>query len=127
MEQLAVGGMPHAGGPFVQRVVNLVILALQFPVPLPAEELPQEIDPDVLFGVPIAEPHAAAVRAEGLIDQRGGGRPVGRVERHFVQRCQDALERNSPAHEELTTPSLPGVPNAASISAPGIDCSDGPN
>ena len=34
----------------------------------------------------------------GVIDQRGGGRPVGRVERQLVQRGQNAFERLAFAH-----------------------------
>ena len=98
MDQPAVGEMPQARDPFVQGVVVLEVPALQVPVPLPAEEIPRKVDPDVLFGAPVAEHHAAAVRAEGVIDQRGGGRPVGRVERHLVQRGQNAVERLPFAH-----------------------------
>ena len=99
MEQLAVGEMPHAGDPFVQGIVGLEVEALQFPVPLPTEEGPCKVDPNVLFGGPVAEHHAAAVRAEGVVDERGDARPAGWVERRLVQRGEDALERFAFAHE----------------------------
>ena len=98
MDQPAVGEMPEAGDPFVQGVVVLEVIALQVPVPFSTEEGPRKVDPDVLVGAPVAEHHAAAVRLEGLVDQRGGTRPVGRVERHVVQRGQNALERRAFAH-----------------------------
>ena len=98
MEQLAVRQMPQARDPFVQGVVVLEVVTLQFPVPLSTEEVPRKVDLDVLFGAPVAEHHAATIRAEGVIDQRGGGRPVGTVERRLVQRRQNAVKRLPFAH-----------------------------
>ena len=49
VEQPSVGGMPHEGDAFVQGVVDLVVLALQFPVPLPVEELPKKR----IYGCPL--------------------------------------------------------------------------
>ena len=86
------GAWRMRGGPFVHGVVNLGVLALQFPVPLPTKELPQEIDPNFFSGAPVTERQAAAVRTESFVDQRGGGRPMGTVEHHLVQRGQNALE-----------------------------------
>ena len=93
MDQPAVGEMPQAGDPLVQGVVVLEVPALPVSVPLSTEEIPRKVDLDILFGAPVAEHHAAAVRAESFLDQRRGARPVGRVERHLVQRGQNALER----------------------------------
>ena len=98
MAQPAVGETPHARGPFVPGVVGLEVFPLQRPVPLSADERPRKEDPDVLFGVAVAEHHAAAVRAEGVVDERGGARPVRTVERRFVQRGQDGVERLPFAH-----------------------------
>ena len=89
----------YAGGPFVQGVVDLVVLALHFGMPLPAEELPQEENPDIARGISLAEHHAAAVRAESFVDQRGSSRPEGAVERRLVQHGHDAFERLPLAHE----------------------------
>ena len=86
VDQLAVGETPHARDPFVQGVVVLPVIALQFPAPFSTDEVPRGVDPDGLVGAPVAERHTAAVRTEGFVDQRGGGRPVGTVERHRVQR-----------------------------------------
>ena len=91
--------MPYARDPFVQGVVDLVVLALQFPVPLPTEEGPRGVDPDVPFGVSVAERHAAAVHAESFVDQHGGARPASMVERRLVQRGHDALERLPFVHD----------------------------
>ena len=54
--------------------------------------------PYVLCAVSVAEHHAAAVRAESFVDQCGGARPAGMIERRLVQRGQDALERLPFAH-----------------------------
>ena len=97
--QPAVGGMPQAEDAFVHGVVDLVVLALQFPVPVPTKEVPRQVDADVLFGVPVADHHAAAVREKGLVDKRRSGRPVVMVERHLVQRSQNAVERLPFAHD----------------------------
>ena len=98
MDQPAVGQLPEARGPFVPVVVVLEVFPLHCPVPLSADERPRKDDPDVLFGVAVAEHHAAAVRAQGVVDERGGTRPVRTVERRLVQRGQDGVKRLPFAH-----------------------------
>ena len=110
MAQPAVGETPHARGPFVPGVVGLEVFPLQCRVPLSADERPRKDDPDVLFGVAVAEHHAAAVRAEGVVDERGGARPVRTVECGFVQRGQDGVERLPFAHRRAIACHPPAAP-----------------
>ena len=63
MEQTAVGETPEARDPFVPAVVVLEVFPLHCPVPLSVDERPRREHPDVLFGVAVADHHAAAVRA----------------------------------------------------------------
>ena len=99
VDQLAVGENTQTRDPFVQEVVELEVVALQFPVPLPAIVEARKIDLDVSSGASVAEHQGVAVRAEGVVDQPGGARPVGIVERRLVQQGQDAFERVPFAHE----------------------------
>jgi len=75
------------------RIVGLEIEALEFRVAFPAPAGPSEVDPQVLFGVPVAEDESAAVGAQGFVDEGGGARPAGRIERRIVKRREDPLER----------------------------------
>ena len=85
--------MPQAGNAFVNGMVGPQPETLQILAPLPAKAGPHEVDPIVLVRLPVAARQGVAMRAEGLVDQRRGGRPAGRVERRLVQRREDALER----------------------------------
>ena len=93
MEQPVVGEAPHAGHGFVHGIVGLQVVTLQVPPPLPEMVDPHEVQPVVAFGLPVAAHQSAAMGAEGLVDQRRGARPAGRVERRLVQRGEDAVER----------------------------------
>ena len=92
MNRLTVGETPQTRDSFVQVVVDLEVLALQFPVPLPAIVEARKVDLDVFPGLSGAAHQGVTVRAKGDVDEPGGVRPVGIVQCSLVQRCQDLIE-----------------------------------
>ena len=73
MDQPAVGETPQARGPFVPGVVGPEVFPLQCRVPLSADERPRKDDPDLFFGVAVADtmllpcvPRASSISAVAL-------------------------------------------------------------
>ena len=89
--QLAMGKLPRAQHPFVERVVDAVVLAHQVRVGVAAGEVPDEVKAHVVVEV-LANDEGVPVGAAGFLDQRRGGGPEGVVEGGLVQRREDAPE-----------------------------------
>ncbi len=97
-DQLAEGETPQAGDRCIHGMVGLEVGALPVPASLSAKAGPQEVEPGVAFRLATAARQGAAVRVEKPVDHPGGSRPAIGVERGFVQRGDDRLERVPLAH-----------------------------
>ena len=95
--QVAVGQLAQARQAFVPGVIAIEVQALQVWAALPAAVQPGEEGLGVLPEA-FADDQGAARHAAGFVDQGCGSGPVGFVERGFVQRHQDAVERVLQAH-----------------------------
>ena len=98
MDEAAVGQLPQARQAFVQRVVELEVLALQVLAALTAVVDPCEEDAHLVARA-LADHQSVARCPQGVVDQGGGGGPVGIVEHRVVQRRQDAIEGVVLAHD----------------------------
>ena len=117
MGEAAVGQLPQARQAFVQRVVELEVLALQVLAALTPEGVLGEEDLGVVAAA-LADNQSVARCPAGVIDQGGGGGPVGIVEHGFVQRHKDAIEGVVLAHD---------VPSRLLVDSPaGADCAGRP-
>ena len=92
VEELPVGSLAHARGPLVNRIEILVVPALELGVLLASVEGPCEMDPHVLVGIPVGEEKAAAVGAEGFVNQKRRTRPWRTAERDLVQCGEDVVK-----------------------------------
>ena len=96
-EKLAVRRSQETRDTFISGVVGAEVVALALRERPPAPEAPHVVDLD-LVGGSRAKRQAVALGADRVVDEAGGRRPAGVIERGFVQRCQDAIERVSLAH-----------------------------
>ena len=80
---MAVGQLPYTRHTFVDRVVDVEVLALPVGVALPPEIEPGAEDPNSFLGA-LADQEGIAVEAAGLINQGRGGWSQGLVEHGVV-------------------------------------------
>ena len=108
MRELAVGQAPDTSKPLVDRVVDPVIRAFQFPAALAARADPGE--EDVVARRPVAVHQQGAMEPDRLVDQAGGRSPARIGERRRVQRLQDAVEGIPAVHRRPLPPGRSPVP-----------------
>ena len=85
MDQPTVGHLPQARETFVPGPVIAQVEPLEVLAALPAEAELGKVDVHVLLWTVRGKHEGIALHAASGIDEAGGLRPTGRVERHLVQ------------------------------------------
>ena len=91
MQQPTVRQLPQARETFVPGPVVAKVEPLEVLAALPAKAELGEVELRVLPWTPAGEHEGVALHATSGVDEAGGFRPTGRVERHVVQGFQDAV------------------------------------